>query len=387
MNIAAFPEFLGGKAMRINLFGQRNNLGVGRHFGEFADALRSIKIIGDAVTEFDYCCAADNQRCVESAGSDDVNIHFVNVDTLPSSLIKHRWPKLPGFNIHWAIFEATILPENTITWLKSADLVFVPSKWGKRVLIENGIEFSKIEVLPEGVNPLKFHPHLRKNYNTRQDEIYRVLVVSKYEERKGFPDLLQGFSKAFKNEPKVQLILKSDNLWMKQLGDDAYDQNVIELEQEVQKFGITNCKFFHGELSDTDIFHLYNACDVLLFPSRSEGWGLPLMEAISAGMPAITTYYSGHTEFLEPIKEKVGILEHQMVPMGPDGSHGKWAQASGEAISKTLGEMRINANLHQRNALEASQILRRDFSWQAAAEKFIGTLSRRGLNFSISLEL
>ena len=66
--------------MRMNLFGQRKNLGAGRHLDEFADAMRSLRLIGGAVFEFDYFNADDQQQCLETAGSNDINIHFFNVN-------------------------------------------------------------------------------------------------------------------------------------------------------------------------------------------------------------------------------------------------------------------------------------------------------------------
>ena len=373
--------------MRINLFGQRNHLGGGRHFGEFVDALKSLRVISDAVTEFDYFSADDHQKCLEMAGSDDINIHFVNVNSFPGHMLPRTWPHLPGKNIHWAIFEATRLSTPMVEWLQAADLVFVPSAWGKGILINHGIAEDIIEVVPEGVDPAKFHPLVRSGYTNHQDEIYRVLVVSKFEERKGFPELLEGYAKAFGSDTAAKLMLKSDSLYMMPHTGDAYQNNLSELQDLVEQAGIKNATYLNGVLSDDDLAHLYNACDVLLFPSRAEGWGLPLIEAIATGMPVATTFYSGHTEFLAPIKDKVGLLDHRMIPMGHEGTQGEWACADSDTIAARLIEMRENQADYKARALDAASMMRRDFSWQRAAERCINLLrSRYGL-FEISLDI
>ena len=97
-----------------------------------------------------------------------------------------------------------------------------PSAWGKDILINNGIAEDAIEVVPEGVDPAKFHPLARNSYTNHQDDIYRVLVVSKFEERKGFPELLDGYAKAFGNDPTAKLLLKSDSLYLM-----AHPENAI----------------------------------------------------------------------------------------------------------------------------------------------------------------
>ena len=373
--------------MRINLLGQRNHLGGGRHFSEFADAMRSLRVIGDAVSEFDYFSLEDQEECLKNAGSDDINIHFFNVNALAEKGLAKRWPRLPGMNIHWAIFESTELFRAMVEWLETADLVFVPSAWGKDVLIKHGILEDKIEVVPEGVDPAKFHPLARSSYVNRQDDIYRVLVVSKFEERKGFPELLDGYARAFGNDPTAKLLLKSDNLWMQTGTNNAYEDNIAQLEREVQKAGISNVSFLNGALSDDDLSHLYNASDVLLFPSRAEGWGLPLIEAIATGLPAVTTYYSGHTEFLRPIKDKIAVLDHEMLPMGPGGKSGEWASASADEIAAKLVEARQNRAEYDAQALLASRIMRETFSWQKAAEVFVGIIEKRFGLFQVSLNI
>jgi glycosyltransferase involved in cell wall biosynthesis len=48
-----------------------------------------------------------------------------------------------------------------------------------------------------------------------------------------------------------------------------------------------------------------------VLPTRGEGWGLPLAEAMSMGLPVITTNWSGPTAFVD---ESVGyLLEYDLV--------------------------------------------------------------------------
>ena len=48
----------------------------------------------------------------------------------------------------------------------------------------------------------------------------------------------------------------------------------------------------------SDLPRLYKACDAFVLPSRGEGWGRPHVEAMSMGLPLISTNWSGPTEFM-----------------------------------------------------------------------------------------
>lgn len=51
------------------------------------------------------------------------------------------------------------------------------------------------------------------------------------------------------------------------------------------------------DVSDSDLKGLYEQCDTLVAPSRAEGFGLPLAEAMLSGLHVITTGWSGQLDF------------------------------------------------------------------------------------------
>jgi len=56
---------------------------------------------------------------------------------------------------------------------------------------------------------------------------------------------------------------------------------------------------FSGKVSDDDLVILYNLCHLFVFPSLREGFGLPVLEAISCGTPAIASRTTSIPEVLE----------------------------------------------------------------------------------------
>ena len=52
------------------------------------------------------------------------------------------------------------------------------------------------------------------------------------------------------------------------------------------------------ELPQDELIELYRASDAFVLPTRGEGWGLPIVEAIALGLPTIATNFSGPAAYL-----------------------------------------------------------------------------------------
>ena len=57
------------------------------------------------------------------------------------------------------------------------------------------------------------------------------------------------------------------------------------LEREVARRGLERCVTLTGEVNDADRQWLYEHCEAFVFPSLSEGFGFPVLEALDAGRP------------------------------------------------------------------------------------------------------
>jgi len=62
-----------------------------------------------------------------------------------------------------------------------------------------------------------------------------------------------------------------------------------ELDRIIKDLNIKDKIFFSGRLSDQQLAEFYRGADALLFPSLYEGFGLPVIEAMSCGLPVITS--------------------------------------------------------------------------------------------------
>ena len=74
--------------------------------------------------------------------------------------------------------------------------------------------------------------------------------------------------------------------------DKAYD----EIFDIIKNYDLQNRVVFTGFVPDKDLVLLYNAATLFVYPSLYEGFGLPLLEAMSCGTPVITSNLSSLPE-------------------------------------------------------------------------------------------
>ena len=342
-------------------------MGTGIHFSSFSSALRQYSSFNKVVQEWD---PSSQERLLEAllgSNEDDINIWFPR-----SNAIGH----IKGKNILWAMFESDKLPNHFLDPLIKADLVWTPSGWGRDVLISNGLAPHKVDVVPLGVDPFTFHPFAR---GQGSDAVYRFLAVGKYEQRKGYDQLLEAFNKAFKNRLDIELLIK---------GDFFADEVRVahELKSRVDSMGLKNIKIISGALDINNMIALYNYANGFISPSRAEGWGLPLIEALACGLPCATVHYSGQTEYLSKIDGSYLPIKYDIVPIADpvyikywpslNSEYGNWAEADANYLANQMLDMVENRPKYNKIALTASEIIRTQFSWTKAVDAAIDSLQK-----------
>jgi glycosyltransferase involved in cell wall biosynthesis len=361
-----------GRILKLRLLGQRNILGAGVLFSNLVDALRNVYFPESIVDEVDLFEEAEFERAVRSTTEQDVNIW---------SWTDERVNLLKGRQIVWALFESDRLPAHYLSFLNSkVDFVWVPSSWGRDVLVANGVASERIDVVPLGVDANVFHTYMRRK--SEMPWPFRFLAVGKFEERKGYKQLLRAFADAFGDSSDVQLVVKADYFL-------DLENKKKTFNEMVETFGISNVRLMDGAWAKEQLFALYSCCDAFVFPSRCEAWGLPAIEAVASGLPIVSTFYSGHTEFLQFVEsslfkisttlQPIDDLEYQRHWPSDVGDYGRWAQPSTASIAEGLTQTVQRYPIVAEAALANSLLVRERFSWSAAAGKALDHLKCRGL--------
>ena len=103
-----------------------------------------------------------------------------------------------------------------------------------------------------------------------------VLFVSTLEPRKGIDTLLDAYAALAPMAPYVPLVITGQHGW--------YTERIYA---QVKQLGLETRVVFTGYVPDEDLPGLYNCAAVLAFPSRYEGFGLTVLEAMACGTPVV----------------------------------------------------------------------------------------------------
>ena len=130
----------------------------------------------------------------------------------------------------------------------------------------------------------KIAKKLREELNL-PSESRLLLTVGRLDSQKGHIDIIPAIPHLVKDFPDIYFI------WA---GEGQLRQT---LEQKVKEYAVSDRVFFLGHRSD--IQELYQASDLFLFPSYFEGQPFALMEAMTFGLPIVSTSVSGIPEIIE----------------------------------------------------------------------------------------
>jgi glycosyltransferase involved in cell wall biosynthesis len=260
----------------------------------------------------------------------------------------------------------------------AADQIWVPSAWGREVLITNGADPRRCHVVCEGVDSSRYHPY----HPQVESPILSYLISGKYELRKSIIETVYAWMQEFDTDPNVELIVKSSH-FMNQ------EAKYNELSTWIEQSGINNVRILWGSISEDEMIDLYQQSHVFVLPTKGEGWGLPIIEAAASGMPIVSTFYSGHREYLQhitsgtvPVDYKLGAIEcpeYRRFYPEPGNNWGLWARPDVDHLAECLRFAKNHWDFLAPNALKNSSVIRTEFSWANSVNSALKTLQNQGL--------
>ena len=285
-----------------------------------------------------------------------------------------------GPKIAYNVWETTRQPDEFFDRLRAFDQVWVPSKWQRTCTIEQGIPADRVKVVPEGVDGTMFHP---VDFDSKKpiDRPFRFVLVGRWEYRKSTREIIQAFIDTFSEDESVELILNVDN----QFANDGLSST----EERLDKFKLTrsNIKVVH-HLSKIDYLELLRTADVFVSCARSEGWNLPLIEAMACGVPALYSDWGAQLEFSAGRGIPVKIVGE--VPAGVENSEswdpttpGNFAEPDFSDLREKLRLVYSDFETHKKKALLDSGKIRNEFTWENAANIAYRHLSELDSDFTI----
>ena len=200
-----------------------------------------------------------------------------------SAAIWHEQPKsewlMSPFSRNIAIvpFETTLVPPSWVPRINSFDAILVPCEQNRRMMIDSGVTIP-VDVIHWGVDTEKFR-HIKRP----ERATFTFGHMGALSKRKGTHILVNAFERAFPTEKDVRLICKTS----------AYQYNFMSKDRRIE---VQMGPVSHEELMKS----FFEQIDCFAFPTLGEGFGLPPLEAMSTGVPAIVTGWSGPVDYMTP---------------------------------------------------------------------------------------
>jgi glycosyltransferase involved in cell wall biosynthesis len=241
-----------------------------------------------------------------------------------------------------------------INFVKQSDIVLTDSQFSKGKIHELlDIPLEDIYVIYCAINTAIFRK-LDILETDRKDFLKRFGIEHEYIMYTGGTDLHKNLERLYRAYAKLPRVLQ-DKYQIVMVGKE------LKKEEDTQrlllnKIGISEKVVFTGFVSDEDLVMLYNCCKIFVFPSISEGFGIPPLEAMSCG--AVTLAANATS-----LPEVVGIEAALFNPYDVD--------EMAEKIKNVLLNEKLQENIRQKEMEQA-----KNFSWENSADKLWGVLER-----------
>jgi len=250
----------------------------------------------------------------------------------------------PGYRTSFKAW-AYARPVLNIAVRKAAHIITV-SKYSKgQIMDQLGVPSSKVDTIPCGVGS-EFLPGDREAAFQRVSTILRIhdpylLFVGSLKPHKNITALLKAFALLRKRRDIPQRLLI--------LGEG--EQVKRDLVRECAKLQISRRVDFVAKVEKALLPQVYFAADALVLPSRAEGFGLPVLEAMACGTPAICSRTAS-------LPEVGGDAVLYFDPQSLEGL--------ADAIEGVLSSRELRESLRAKGLVQAAR-----FTWKEFVEKHV----------------
>lgn len=246
-----------------------------------------------------------------------------------------------GTNERKIAFEDSLVSKRIIDVLQKADSILAVSEDLVHHILSLGVDESKVNLVPNGVDINIFRPTDRKKARrilNLDEDCNIVLYVGSLRQIKGVDYLIEASKQFLGTKTTLLLIGRDDGLKRK-------------LQIRAKELGISNNIRFINQLHHEELPIWMSAADLLVLPSLSEGRPNVILEAFSCGIPVVASNVGGIPELV--VDKKNGFLVEAR-------DYSSLAEKVIQLL--TNEELRLKMGSYARQS-----VIERDLTWKAHA--------------------
>lgn len=350
---------------------------VNRHFAlalQAADCDVELISQEDDLGDDAHFLATGLQSQLVSATSEPARNTLLSVNDWP---IRVPAPGQRAF-VHCFAWEESILPFDMAVRLSRNTLVATTAEFVTRACINSGVT-SRVVTIGNGTDHILRPAADRPLRNTREARPFRFVHISSCFPRKGIDVLLAAYFAEFSGDDNVELLIKTfDNPHNRELRAALERLRSAHANPPRVLLNISS-------LQPAAYYALYAQADCLVAPSHGEGFLLPAAEAMLNNVPVITTGWGGQCDFCT--EDTSWLIDFKLEPSTSHvaAAGGLWARPNEAHLRSRMRAMtRLSVEERAQRLHRAQRLLERQFTWKAAAQRFIAAVQTEDTSVTLS---
>ncbi|MHA6769724.1 glycosyltransferase [Sphingobium ummariense] len=249
-------------------------------------------------------------------------------------VISHHYPVIVpegSYRLTMGLFfwEESAVPDHTIQLLaKNFDAIISPARTVTNALLDSGLPIPIATIgQPVDIDRYVALASARKP----RGATLRFLHVSSCFKRKGVDVLLEAWGRAFTSADPVRLVIKTfpnphNDVEEQLAGLQARYPDLAEIE------------IVNRDVEQDELLQFYADADVMVLPSRGEGYNLPALEAMASGLPLIVTGHGGQRDFCSDREARLIRYHFASSESHVSGHHSLWVEPDVDDLAAALRE-------------------------------------------------
>lgn len=310
-----------------------------------------------------------DRRSISSMISNDVRKDFVSISQcMPSIQAVHRRGKK---NIGFSVYETVNPPLDIgMKWrnsLSKNDVNIAPSMFCYREFMS----LENVRYIPHVIDINIYNGGIKKKIAYDR---FSFLFMGTWRQRKGYEVLIESWMSEFDNRDNVQLVIKTDRKDVAEKYIERFKKDSVYKNKNTAPIVVNSSTMTRSEVASFVASH-----HCMVSPSMGEGFGIPCMQALSIGIPIITSNLTGQSEYANDetaiLLKNNGWIYHNEVDVYPQFKNNKWIYITSDDLSNKMRYVVNNYAESRKKAQVGKRLVHEKFVFSVVQNAFNNMIS------------